>query len=66
MWDIWFAKALSNWNLLQINDGNIYLFTNIYYTVLKSEIIKTTYIRESMTFSANVVNDQKHTIHKTL
>ena len=49
MWDIWFAKALSNWNLLQINDGNIYLFTNIYYTVLKSGIMKTTYAGESIT-----------------
>ena len=33
--------------------------------------MKTTYAGESitkksMTFSANVVNDQKHTIHKTL
>ena len=49
----------------------IFLFTNIYYIVLKSGIMKTTYTGESitktsMTFSANVVNDQKHTIHRTL
>ena len=46
----------------------IFLFTNIYHIVLKSGIMKTTYAGESitkksMTFSANVVNDQKHTIH---
>ena len=33
MWDIWFAKALSNWNLLQIKDGNIFVHKYLLYSI---------------------------------